>query len=55
MFGFSFITQEIVSTNNMNNYELFSVMKDLNVLQQIATSIRLTPGGNQRQHDVTWQ
>ena len=53
MFGFSIITQEIVRTNNMNNHELFSVMKDLNVLQQIATLIRLIPSRNQRPHDVT--
>ena len=47
MLGFRIITQEIVSTNNMKNHELFGVMKDLNVLQHIATLIRLTPGGNQ--------
>ena len=42
--AFSVITQEIASANNVNNNELFGAMKDLNVLEQLAT---------QGLHDVT--
>ena len=51
----SFITQEIVNADNINNHELFVVTKDSwsNVLQQIATLAKLSPGRNQRPHGVT--
>ena len=49
----SFIAQEIASAKNVNNNKLFGVMNALNVLQQIATHIKLTLGGSQKQHNIT--
>ena len=48
-----FITEEIGSANSANNSELFVIMKDLKVLEQVAALIRLGEQANQRAHEVT--